>query len=285
MNDSGNAIFERPLGRAQLQLALRLASLLESGSGIVIPEPQLDALLYKVASIVPPQLTLAGYVALLGSDSELRRQFVERMCTHETRFFRHAEQFGIIEHAWVAARRERSDRRRVRAWSVACSSGEEPFSLAMMLLDHFPAASGWTVEVVGTDLSTQVLARAHAATWPVARAAEIAPERLDRYMLRGHGASAGLMRATPMLRSVVSMRQLNLVGPPYSVVGEAIDLVLLRNVLIYFSKATRLRVVEALLPHLAPGAWLVTGPSEGVSHLDLPQRLQMVAPHIFEVLE
>jgi chemotaxis protein methyltransferase CheR len=265
--------------RARRSLAQQLALLLERTSGIATPEQQFDALLQKAAVLVPHGMSFDAYVHRLAADTTLLAQFIEGMCTHETRFFRHAEHFDAVEQLWVPARRAKTDRRRVRAWSVACSTGEEPFSLAMLLSDHFPSAAGWCVEVLGTDLSSQVLARAQAATWPIARSGEIGPARLDRYLLRGRDGQLGRMRARPELRAVVRFKQLNLIEPPYAI-GEDFDLVFLRNVLIYFSAQTKRRVLGAVLSLMAPGALLVTGPSEGVSYLEDP-RLRSIAPHVF----
>lgn len=124
-----------------------------------------------------------------------------------------------------------------------------------------------------------MLERAARATWPLARQGEISAERLDRYVLRGHGKQVGLMRASPELRALVRFQQLNLVQPPYAV-GDDFDLIFLRNVLIYFTQETRREVLRAVLASMASGALLVTGPSEGVSHLQ-ESRLVFVAPHVY----
>jgi chemotaxis protein methyltransferase CheR len=265
--------------RGRKRSAQRLATLLESASGIATPEQQFETLLQKTDALLPEGVALETYLQQLSSDAALLQRFVEGMCTHETRFFRHPEQFDSVAELWVPERLRQMQRRRVRAWSVACSSGEEPFSLAMLLLDHFPRNLGWSVEVLGTDLSSTVLERARAATWPVARRGEITPERLDRYMLRGRDQHMGLMRANPELRAVVAFSQLNLISPPYSL-GADFDLVFLRNVLIYFSAKLRRGVVDAIISAMLPGAMLVTGPSEGVSYLE-ERRLRSVAPHVF----
>jgi chemotaxis protein methyltransferase CheR len=267
--------------RTEQRVALQLASLLERACGIVTPEHLLENLLQKARVLVPGGSTLEAFAAQVASDESALCAFVEGMCTHETRFFRHPEHFDIVEQLWVTQRRAEPQRKSVRAWSVACSSGEEPFSLAMFLLDHFPAAQGYRVEVLATDLSRQVLARAEQATWPLARSGEISADRLERFMLRGQGKQLGLMRARPELRDAVKLQQINLTDPRYAI-GEDFDLVFLRNVLIYFSAATRGQVLRSVLAHLAPDGLLVTGPSEGVSYLG-EQRLTPVAPHVFRL--
>jgi chemotaxis protein methyltransferase CheR len=271
---------DRPaLSRAEQRVALELAGLLERACGIVTPEHLLENLLQKARALVPEGSTLEAFAARVASDEPALCAFVEGMCTHETRFFRHPEHFELVAQLWVTQRLTDPRDKCVRAWSVACSSGEEPFSLAMFLLDHFPSAQGWSCEVLATDLSRQVLARAARATWPLSRSGEITADRLERFMLRGQGAQAGLMRAKPELRQVVTLQQVNLTDPHYAI-GADFDLVFLRNVLIYFSADTRAQVLRSVLAHLAPDGLLVTGPSEGVSYIVEP-RLKPVAPHVF----
>jgi chemotaxis protein methyltransferase CheR len=265
--------------RARLRVAQRLAALLERGCGIATPDQQFDALLQKTDALVPAGVALEAYLEQLELDDAALQRFIEGMCTHETRFFRHPEHFEIVSERWVPARRADTRSRKVRAWSVACSSGEEPFSLAMLLLDNFPSSAGWSVEVLATDVSSLVLERARGATWPLSRSGEISAERLDRYMLRGRYHHVGLMRAKPALRSAVRLQQLNLISRPYAL-GDDFDLVFLRNVLIYFSAQTRRRVLDGVLAAMAPGAMLVTGPAEGVSYL-AEDRLRSVGPHVF----
>ena len=264
---------------ASLRLARRIASIVERVSGIATPEHQLNALLHKSRALVPDAVMLETYVGQLEQDAAELARFIEGLCTHETRFFRHPEHFEVLERQWLPERQADVQKRRVRAWSVACSTGEEPFSLAMWLSDHFPSLVGWRVEVLGTDFSRPALDRAERATWPLARHGEISPERLERYMLRGRGQQTGLMRANDELRALVSFQQLNLAQPPYAI-GEDFDLVFLRNVLIYFSQETRQRVLRAVLSLMAHAAVLVAGPSEGVSYLG-ETRLRSIAPHIY----
>jgi chemotaxis protein methyltransferase CheR len=223
----------------------------------------------------------ADYCQLARRDAQERQRLLEAICTHETRFFREPRQFELLEKVIVpewrrlAAGGQRS--RHVRVWSAACSSGEEPFSLAMVLLDHLPAAHGWAVEVLATDLSTRVLAQAREARWPVARAAEIPATYLRRYMLRGTRSQEGFMRAGPALRDAVRFASLNLHDDTYGV--GRFDLVLCRNVLIYFDRAAKAHVLTRLASHLEPGGHLFLGHAETLSASDAGLRL--VAPTVY----
>jgi chemotaxis protein methyltransferase CheR len=205
---------------------------------------------------------------------------IDAICTNETHFFREPRHWeflaGTLFPAWAeeaaAGRRER----RVRVWSAACSSGEEPYSLAMSLLTAFP--SGWALEVLATDLSTKILDRARAATWPIAKADEIPEAYLKAYMLKGFGAYEGTMRAGPEIRGLVKFQGFNLNGddwPP----AASFDLVFCRNVLIYFDRTTKERVVERLLDRLVPGGHLFLGHAESLG--GFTERARTVIPTVY----
>lgn len=208
---------------------------------------------------------------------------LDRITTNETHFFREPGQFRVITErlvpAWLAQADAGLRPRRLRAWSAACSSGEEPYSLAMVLLEHCP---GWTVEIVASDLSSRALARARAAQWPIAKAEEIPAPYLKRFMLRGLRSQAGQMRAAPELRDVVRFERLNLHTDAYPA-GDGFDLILCRNVLIYFDAASKTRVLDRLLERLAPGGHLFLGHAESLGRTTLPMR--GVSPNVYARVE
>ena len=136
--------------------------------------------------------------------------------------------------------------------------------MAMSLLYHFPASAGWSVEVLATDISTRVLDKARAATWPIERAGQIPPAYLKRFMLRGTGEQQTKMRAGPEIRGVVRFQQLNLQADSYAV-GDGFDLIFCRNVLIYFNAASKEHVVTRLLGRLAEDGLLFLGHAESLT--------------------
>jgi chemotaxis protein methyltransferase CheR len=207
---------------------------------------------------------------------------LDAICTNETEFFRESAHFELLEHEiaaeWEAAASAGRRLRRIRAWSAACSSGEEPYTLAMVLLGRFPPASGWTVEVMASDLSTKVLDRARNAVWPIRKAAAIPVRYRQAFMLKGSGPQEGLMKAGPELREVVTFQRLNLAQEPYPRLGE-FDLILCRNVLIYFDTEGRSKVVGRLLRHLSPTGYLFLGHAEGLTGAGHP--LRSVTPSVY----
>ena len=209
-------------------------------------------------------------------------ELINRICTHETHFFREPRQFEFLEQtvvpAWQADAQAGRRAKRLRLWSAGCSSGEEPYSLAMSLLAHCPPGDGWEVEILATDISTRVLERARAATWPIAKAAEIPPAYLKRFMLRGRGAHHGEMKAGPEIRAIVTFQQLNLNAERCGVAGP-FDLILCRNVLIYFDAPGRERVARRLLSLLAPDGLLFLGHAESLNGLS--DRPRNVIPTVY----
>jgi chemotaxis protein methyltransferase CheR len=214
--------------------------------------------------------------------SSERVNLLDCITTNETHFFRGPRQFEYLDRtlfpAWRADARARRASASVRVWSAGCSTGEEPFSLAMLLLDHFPPASGFALSILATDLSTRVLAQAGRATWPLDRSEEISLPHRKAYMLRGTGSQQGLMRAGPEIRSLVRFERLNLNDPRYAVDG-VFDLILCRNVLIYFDAASRAAVIDRLIDRLAPRGVLLLGHTEGLR--DLTGRVRSLVPTIY----
>jgi chemotaxis protein methyltransferase CheR len=207
---------------------------------------------------------------------------LDHIATNETHFFREPRHFELLveriipswTHAAVTAHRPRV----VRVWSAACSTGEEPYSLAMTLLHHLPMASGWEVEILATDLSTRALASAREAVWPMERAREIPAPYLKRFMLRGRRSQTGKLKAGPELRRVVSFARLNLNDAVYPAIGR-FDLVFCRNVLIYFDAQSKTRVIDQVLRHLAPDGHLFLGHAETLNGVASDAR--MVIPTVY----
>ena len=213
--------------------------------------------------------------------TEERGRLLDRICTNETHFFRDPRQFLFLnDHVFpkLEAEAERTGKKRVRAWSAACSTGEEPYSLAMAMLHRFPASAGWQVEVVATDLSNKVLAAAQAALWPIDKAEDIPLHYRKQFMLRGTGSQTGKMKAGPEIREVVSFTRMNLNGPAYSVSG-IFDFIFCRNVLIYFDRESKAKVVERLMTYLAPDGCLFLGYAETTT--TITDRLVSIGPNVY----
>ena len=209
-------------------------------------------------------------------------RLLDLIATNETHFFREPAHFELLESrvfpAWHAEAAVGRRSRKIRIWSAACSTGQEPYSLAMQLLTHCPETDGWTVELLATDISTHALRLAQAATWPSDKAQEIPERYLKRYMLRGVGDHIGRMRAGEEVRRAVCFGRMNLNDETYPISGQ-FDLIFCRNVLIYFSAERRAAVIERLTDRLAPGGLLFVGHAESLhAHR---ARLTPIAPTVY----
>lgn len=195
----------------------------------------------------------ADYRRLLAQDRDESRVAVDLLTTNETCFFREPPHFEFLRRAALEA----SPDRLFRVWSAASSSGEEAYSIAMVLADAL-GESPW--EVFGSDISVRVLERARSGHYPLERAGPIPAEYLARHCLKGIGSQAGTFLVSRALRSRVKFAQVNLNRPLPS--QGAFDVIFLRNVLIYFDAPTKRAVVGRLVSHLRPGGYFLVGHSE-----------------------
>lgn len=209
-----------------------------------------------------------------GGDPDELQTAIDLITTHETFFFREAHHFDLLRDRILPGHR---DGRPLRVWSAACSTGEEPYSVAMVLQDAMGSV-GW--EVVATDIARATLAKAAAGLYRMERLEGIPPEFLKAYCLKGKGDYEGMMLVAKELRDRVGFRQANLTDLPGNL-GK-FDVVLLRNVIIYFDAATKRKVLEGVVSHLAPGGWLLLGHSESLAGFDLP--IQTLAPSVYRRL-
>ena len=194
-----------------------------------------------------------------------RVHMLDAISTNETSFFRERKHFDLLEREilprWTREAAANQRPRCLRAWSAGCSTGEEPYSLAMVLLRHLPPGAGWQIDILATDLSTRVLERARAGLWSIEKAEAIPNEYRRAFMLRGIRAHEGSMKAGPELRAAVHFAQLNLRMDSYPVPHNC-DLIFCRNVLIYFDQPMRAHITAQLVRHLQPGGYLFLGHAE-----------------------
>lgn len=207
-------------------------------------------------------------------------RMLDVVTTNETRFFREQRQFDHLADTlipqWLADAEDGIRRRQVNVWSAGCSTGEEPYSLAMMLLAEL--GPSWDIRILATDLSTRVLDTAVAGVWSIEKAPQIPQPYLKAFMLRGSGSQHGKMKAGREVREVIRFARLNLHDEVYGVDGP-FDLILCRNVLIYFDAASRRGVIDRLIDHLVPGGSLLIGHAETLH--GVTTRVRSVVPTVY----
>lgn len=226
----------------------------------------------------------AKYYQRVDTDEEERRTMLDAITTNETHFFREPWHFDFLaQHVFPRWRQEGAAGQRptrLRVWSAGCSSGEEPYSLAMLLLKHF-RVERWDLEVLATDISTRVLEKAREAVYRIEKMKDIPQEYLRAYMLKGRGDNKGVMKASPELLRVVRFARVNLHAESYPVQGP-FDLILCRNVLIYFDQKSKERVIRGIVRHLSPSGLLLVGHSENLGGIS--PNLRTVAPTVYALM-
>jgi chemotaxis protein methyltransferase CheR len=200
---------------------------------------------------------------------------VDLLTTNETYFFREPKHFNLLRELAVQhMHHAREKSRPLRVWSAASSSGEEAYSIAMVLAD---VCGDGPWEVLGTDISTRMLQRARNGHYPTERATQMPHDYLKRFCLRGQGSEDGTMLIDRALRQRVQFQHVNL-NEPLPKLG-VFDVIFLRNVMIYFNLDTKRQVVARLLAQLRPGGHFLIGHSETLN--DINDTLSVVAPSIY----
>jgi len=192
--------------------------------------------------------------------------FTNALTTNLTAFFREAHHFPVLaEHA-------RTCPQPLTVWCSAASTGEEPYSIAMTLIEALGSRAG-AASVVATDIDTQVLAKGAAGVFTIEQVSKLSPTRLKRFFLKGAGAHAGKVRIRPEVAAMVKFEQLNLLDPKWEL-KEPFDAIFCRNVMIYFDKPTQGKILQRFAPLMKPHGLLFAGHSENFSFVNHTFRLR-----------
>jgi chemotaxis protein methyltransferase CheR len=227
---------------------------------------------YLVESRLDPLARQEGFPSYLqmvkslrtGPVGELHRRVVEAMANNETSFFRDARAFGMIARSILPALvAERSAARSLRIWCAACSTGQEPYSLAMLLRESQPALAGWDVRIIASDISRSVLARARAGCYTQFEVNRGLPAHLLVKYFEQQGTT---WEIRPEIRGMVEYREMNLIHPWVDI--PTMHLILMRNVMIYLDVATRKTILERVGRLLDPRGYLLLGGAETTSNID-----------------
>lgn len=197
-----------------------------------------------------------------------RVAMIDAITTNETRFFRDPRHFEFLESRaiprWRADAQQGVREKTIRLWSAGCSSGEEPYSMAMLLARHLPAEQGWNTSILATDISTRMLAHARAGIYSITKSSDIPEPLLKDYMLKGTGSQDGQMKVMPEIQGIIDFERLNLVQGPFPPEAH-FDAIFCRNVLIYFDPPSKQRTVERLTRCLARNGLLFVGQAENLA--------------------
>lgn len=211
-----------------------------------------------------------------------RVAMIDAITTNETRFFRDPRHFEFLEARaiprWRAEAQQGIRSRTVRVWSAGCSSGEEPYSLAMLLARHLPNDQGWSATILATDISTRMLAHARNGVYSITKSGDIPAPLLKDYMLKGIGQQDGQMKVMPEIQAMVDFQKLNLIQGPFPPEAH-FDAIFCRNVLIYFDLQSKQRSVEQLTRCLAPNGLFFVGQAENLATVN--SRFRSLVPAVY----
>jgi len=253
----------------------RLRALVKNHAGISLGETKRTLMVSRLASRLRAReaKSFLDYYKLItspGEGDELQAA-IDLITTNETSFFREADHFRILRE-YIA--RQRPVPFPFRVWSAASSSGEEAYTIAMVLAEVIGGAE-W--EILGTDISTRVLDRARRGIYPMERSSTIPHESLHRFCMKGQGQYEGMFRINKALRDRVQFQQVNLCNPLPRL--GSFEVVFLRNVLIYFEQEQKRKVVESVLETLKPNGLLIVGHSESLN--GVTPHVQPIQPTVY----
>jgi chemotaxis protein methyltransferase CheR len=208
-----------------------------------------------------------------GLDKEMIH-LMDAVTTNKTDFFREPRHFEILVQTALPQLLQNGAmglRRPLKVWSAGCSTGAEPYTIAMVLSDFAGRVEGFGFQILGTDICTRVLEIGRTAVYSEREAAAIPAAFRSKYLLRSKDRTRPLIRIVPELRRLVEFRRLNMMDSDYNM-PNSLDIIMCRNVIIYFDRATQYKVLQKLCCCLKEGGYLFTGHSETLNGFSLPLR-------------
>lgn len=256
----------------------RLSAIVYRESGITLKWEKATLMVGRLSKRVRTLglANFAQYADLLDANSHPKEmtELLDAMSTNVTYFFREPEHFEFLRDTYQEYVKE--GRKRLRVWCAAASTGDEPYTIAMTLLDHTPP--GVDLRILATDISTQALAKAILGEYPEKAMTEVPRTLSDRYFRRTLVNGQTRYLASDAMKSSLLFRQFNLVKFPYQLSGP-LDIIMCRNVMIYFDPPTRQKIVDQFTRLLRPGGHLIISHSESLSDLNIT--LEMVRPSVY----
>ncbi len=236
-------------------------------TGIVVTDEKMD-MFYSRLSRRVRALGLSSfdeYCALIKRDNSGKEvlELVNSITTNLTAFFRENHHFDFLQGTAIPEAMQRNAQSRtIRIWSAGCSTGEEPYSIAMTLGETLPNSSGWNAQILATDIDSNVLTKAASGIYALDRLKGMQKPRLKRWFMKGKGDSSGFARVKPEARNNISFGQLNLMEDWRH--AELHDIIFCRNVIIYFDKASKTTLIDRYADALVDGGYLFIGHSESL---------------------
>lgn len=241
----------------------RIRSLIYRVAGISLAPSKKDLVYSRLARRLRVRRidSFSAYIRLLESgDLQEREEFINALTTNMTSFFREAHHFPILSKHLGTIPKSNP----IRIWTCASSSGEEPYSIAITVVEHFKSFNA-PVRILATDIDTNVLEKARRGVYPLDQLQKIPPDQLKRYFLKGEGKNAGFAKVRPELQQMITFRRFNLLDAQWAV-RDKFDVIFCRNVMIYFDKNTQYEILKKMQPRMQPHGLFFAGHSESFHH-------------------
>lgn len=279
--------FAHSLARLSDRDFARLSRFIYEQCGIRMPEAKktmLEGRLQKRLRFLGLR-SFADYIEYLFNPAEHNQelvQMIDLVTTNKTDFFREPDHFDYLQKQVLPAWWDQYGTRQLMVWSAGCSTGQEPYTLAMVLHEFAASRPGFDFQILATDISTRVLEQARKAVYPEELLAPVPQVLKTKYLLRSKDRQSGLVRIVPQLRAKVRFRRLNFLDSDFGL-REPLDIIFCRNVIIYFDRATQVRLLQRFYGHMRAGAHIFMGHSETLSGLDVP--LVSVASTVYRKIQ
>lgn len=195
------------------------------------------------------------------------QEFANAITTNKTDFYRQKKQFEILTNEVfpeIEAKGLGGQKKRVRIWSAGCSTGEEPYTLAIVAQEFFASKAGFEYKILATDINSEVLEHCEAGIYSDSVVEPVPYDLLRKYFLKGTGKNAGYYQVKPILKQKIIFRQLNLFLPEFPI-NSGVDIIFCRNVMIYFDKEKKAELFKKFHKLLKPNGWLFIGHSESLT--------------------
>jgi chemotaxis protein methyltransferase CheR len=241
---------------------LRIRKMIHDHAGIALSDAKRDLVYSRLARRLRANnlKAFSQYLSFLDNNEQEWEAFVNSLTTNLTAFFRENHHFPLLaEHI-----EQVKHRRPLEIWCSAASTGEEPYSLAMTMIDLFGSYTP-PVHILATDIDTNVLKKAEAGVYTDDRIEKLSPDHIKRFFLRGTGNNSGMVKVRPELQAMITFRQLNLLDKSWPIRGP-FEAIFCRNVMIYFDKPTQLDILRKFVPLLRQDGLLFAGHSESFHH-------------------
>ena len=260
----------------------KLGQFIHSNYGIQMPDSKkvlLEGRLQKRIK-VNKLANFTEYIEFLFSDAGQAHElsfFIDAVSTNKTDFYREPHHFDFLRTEFLPNFIQQKNH--VKIWSAAASSGEEPYTIAIELNEFIEKNKGFSYEVLGTDISTEILQKASKGIYDEKRV-EVIPLHIKRkYFLKSKNKANKTVKVAPILQKNLRYRTINLIAPLVGIPND-FDLIFCRNVLIYFNRAVQEQVINALCAKLKPGGYLFLGHSESTTGIKAP--VTQIAPTIYK---